>query len=113
MESNLNEVIALATSHMTYANLIIVIAALIIATITILLTILYNRDKRRLIQETTHNILQKISDNEQMRNDFINKILENKNFKQELERILDVHISNKMDRLVDEKQEKSNIGGFE
>lgn len=105
--------ITLADSYMYYANLIIVIAALIIATITILLTIFYSRDKRRLIEETTHNILDKIVDSEQMRNDFINKILENKNFKQEFERIVDMHISNKMDRLADKNQEKSSIGGFD
>ncbi|MCX2683534.1 hypothetical protein OQH60_06600 [Campylobacter sp. MIT 21-1685] len=113
MQNGINtDVIALANSYMSYANLIIVVAALIIAAITISLTIYYNRDKKRLIEETTHNILDKIANNEQMRNDFINKILENNNFKQEFERMVDIHISDKMDRLVDEKQEQSNIGGL-
>ncbi len=106
------DVIALASSYMTWANLIIVISALIIAVATIGLTIYYNRDKKRLIEETTRNILDKIADNEQIRNDFINKVLENKNFKQEFEKMVDKHISNKISQVTEEKQEKSNIEGL-
>lgn len=110
------DIIALASSYMSYANIIIVVvlsvATLIIAAVTILLTILYNRDKKKLIEETTCNILNKIADDEQMRNDFINKILENKNFKQEFERMVDIQVSDKMNRLVNESQEKSNIEGL-
>lgn len=47
-----------------------------------------------------------------MRNTFVKKILENENFKQEFERMVDIHISDKMDRLVDENKEKSSIGGL-
>lgn len=114
---NIGDVVALANSYMSYANLIIVVAVavatLVIAGVTIGLTIYYNRDKKKLIEETSRNLLEKIADNEQMRNDFINKILKNKNFKQEFERIIDMHISNKMDRLTDKNQEKSDIGGFD
>lgn len=106
------DIIALANSYMSYANLIIVISALIIAVVTIGLTIYYNRDKKRLIEETTRNILDKIADNEQMRNDFINKVLENKNFKQEFERMIDRCINNKTSKITEENQEKSSIGGL-
>ena len=114
MKNNLSngDIIALASSYMSYANIVIVIAALIIAFVTILLTILYNKDKKKLISETTHNILDKIANDEQMRNAFVTKILENENFKQEFERMVDIHISDKMDRLVDESQEVSSIGGL-
>ncbi|RDU60419.1 hypothetical protein [Helicobacter marmotae] len=114
MQNGLNngDIIALANSYMSYANLIIVVSALIIASITIGLTIYYNRDKKKLINEATYNILDKIAENEQVRNTFIEKILENENFKQEFERMVDIHISDKMDRLTDESQEKSSIGGL-
>lgn len=114
MQNSLNngDIIALASSYMSYANLIIVVSALVVAGATIGLTIYYNRDKKKLINETTHNILDKIADDEQMRNIFINKILENKNFKQEFERMVDIHISDKMDRFAEENQEKSSIGGL-
>ena len=113
MQNNLSngDIIALVSSYMSYANLIIVMVALIVAAVTIVLTIYYNRDKKRLIEEATHNILNKIADDEQMRNDFINKILENKSFKQEFERMVDIHIGNKMG-IADKNQEKSNIGGL-
>ncbi|MDA3967455.1 hypothetical protein [Helicobacter sp. WB40] len=114
MQNNLSndDIIALASSYMSYANLFIVIATLIIAFITICLTIYYNRDKKRIINETTRNILNKIADDEQMRNTFVEKILENEDFKQEFERMVDIHISDKMGRLVDENKEKSSIGGL-
>lgn len=110
MQTNLNngDIIALASSYMSYANIIIVVAALIVAAITIGLTLYYNRDKKKIISEVTYNILNKIADDEQMRNTFINRIL----FKQEFERMVDIHISDKMDRLVDENQEVSSIGGL-
>lgn len=106
------DIIALASSYMSYTNTFIVLAALIIAAVTIGLTFYFNRDKKKLISEATDNILNKIADDEQMRNTFINKILENKNFKQEFEKMVDIHISDKMDRLVDENQETSSIGGL-
>ena len=117
MQGNLNngDIIALASSYMSYANNIIVTVALIVAIATIVLTlyyIYYNRDKKKIISDVTHNILNKIADDEQMRNTFINRILENENFKQEFERMVDIHISDKMDRLVDEDQEVSSIGGL-
>lgn len=110
------DVISLASSYISFANTLIVvvvfIATILIALVTIGLTIYYNRDKKKLIKEATQDILDKIADNEQMRNDFISKILENKNFKQEFEAMVDIHVSDKMDRLADENQEKSNIGGL-
>ncbi|MDE5602489.1 MAG: hypothetical protein K2I71_01000 [Helicobacter sp.] len=118
MQNNLNngDIIALANSYMAYTNLIIVVAVavatLAVAVVTIGLTIYYNRDKKKIIEETTRNLLEKIADNEQMRNDFIDKILKNENFKQEFERMVDIHISDKMDRFIEENQEKSNIGGL-
>lgn len=114
MQGNLNngDIIALASSYMSYANNIIVTVALIVAIATIVLTLYYNRDKKNIISDVTHNILNKIADDEQMRNTFINRILENENFKQEFERMVDIHISDKMDRLVDEDQEVSSIGGL-
>ena len=55
----------------------------------------------------------KISEDENLRNDLINKILTNKNFAQEFEKMVDIHISDKIDRFSEDKQEKSNIGGFD
>ena len=117
MQNSLNvDVIALANSYMSYANLIIVVAVgvatLVIAGVTIGLTIYYNRDRKKIIKETTRNLLEEMTNNEQMRNDFIDKISENKNFKREFERMVDIHISDKMDRFAEEKQEKSSIGGL-
>lgn len=110
------DVISLVSSYMGYANILVVgvvsVATILTAAITIFLTIYHNRDKKELIKKATQDILDKIADNEQMRNDFINKILENKNFKQEFEAMVDIYVSDKMDRLADENQEKSNIGGL-
>lgn len=84
-----------------------------VAVVTIGLTIYYNRDKKRLIKEASEAFLDKIIDDEKLRNDFINKILKNSEFMQEFERMVDLHINDKMDRLADDTQEQSNIGGFQ
>lgn len=110
------DVIALASSYMSYANIIIVVvlsvATLVIAGITIGLMMYHSRDRKRLIEEATRNILEKIADNEQMRNDFINKILKDNNFRQDIERMMNAYIDNKMGKLVDEKHEQSSIEGL-
>lgn len=106
------DVISLASSYISFANTLIVVVVFIATILIALATFYYNRDKKELIKEATQDILDKIADNEQMRNDFINKILENKKFKKEFEAMVDMHVSDKMDRLADENQEKSNIGGL-
>ena len=80
---------------------------------TIWLTIHYNRDKQRLIKETADAFLNKIVEDEKLRNDFINRILKNSEFMEEFERMVDLHINDKIPISIDIDQEKSQIGGLE
>lgn len=80
---------------------------------TIWLTIHYNRDKQRLIKETADTFLNKIVEDEKLRNDFINRILKNSEFMEEFERMVDLHINDKIPISIDIDQEKSQIGGLE
>lgn len=73
----------------------------------------YNRDKQRLIKETTDVLLNKIVEDEKLRNDFINKILKNGEFIEEFKRMVDLHINGKISSPMDNDQEKSQIGGLE
>ncbi|HED5389947.1 TPA: hypothetical protein R5B43_000456 [Campylobacter jejuni] len=94
--------------------MIVAIVTFLTAFITIWLTIYYNRDKKRLIKETTDIFLNKIIEDEKLRNDFINKILKNSEFMEEFERMVDLHINDKISMLTDIEQEKSTrIGGLE
>ncbi|HEE8997251.1 TPA: hypothetical protein R2H77_001669, partial [Campylobacter jejuni] len=54
-----------------------------------------------------------IIEDEKLRNDFINKILKNSEFMEEFERMVDLHINDKISILTDIDQEKSQIGGLE
>ncbi|EAK6829306.1 hypothetical protein P3G05_001687, partial [Campylobacter coli] len=107
------DIITIASSYLTYGSLIVAIATFLTAVITIGLTIYYNRDKQRLIKETTDVFLNKIIEDEKLRNDFINKILKNSEFMEEFERMVDLHINDKISILTDIDQEKSQIGGLE
>lgn len=107
------DVISMMSTYLTYTTILIGVVTLILAAMTIWITIRSNRDGKRLIQESANNFLDKISEDENLRNDLINKILANKNFAQEFEKMVDIHISDKIDRLSEDKQEKSNIGGFD
>lgn len=82
--------ISIFSSYLSYANTMLVFAGIIIAVITIVLTLYYNQDKKKLIEKATHNILCKIADDEQMRNDFVSKIVENEKFKQEFKQMMDI-----------------------
>ncbi|MBR6613034.1 MAG: hypothetical protein IKK93_12545 [Campylobacter sp.] len=73
----------------------------------------YNRDKQRLIKETTDVLLNKIVEDEKLRNDFINKILKNGELMKEFKRMVDLHIDGKIPSPMDIDQEKSQIGGLE
>ncbi|PZT47812.1 hypothetical protein B6S12_07325 [Helicobacter valdiviensis] len=65
------------------------------------------------MQESANHFLDKIEQNETLRNELINKILKDKNFSEEFERMVDIHISDKMDRISEDIQEKSNIKGLQ
>ncbi|HFZ5084988.1 TPA: hypothetical protein ACIKZO_001717, partial [Campylobacter jejuni] len=108
-----SDIITIASSYLTYGSLIVAIATFLTAVIAIGLTIYYNRDKQRLIKETTDVFLNKIIEDEKLRNDFINKILKNSEFMEEFERMVDLHINDKISILTDIDQEKSQIGGLE
>ncbi|AJC93237.1 hypothetical protein CSUB8523_1757 [Campylobacter subantarcticus LMG 24377] len=74
----------------------------------------YNRDRKRLLKEATDIFLDKIIEDEKLRNDFINKILKNSEFMEEFEKMVDLHINDKIIAFKDEEQEKSTrIGGLE
>ncbi|WP_167333042.1 hypothetical protein [Campylobacter subantarcticus] len=58
--------------------------------------------------------MDKIIEDEKLRNDFINKILKNSEFMEEFEKMVDLHINDKIIAFKDEEQEKSTrIGGLE
>lgn len=93
--------------------IIVGIATVVTAVITIALTVYYNRDKQRLIKETADAFLNKIVEDEKLRNDFINKILKNSEFIEEFQKMVDLHINDKIPISIDIDQEKSQIGGLE
>lgn len=116
MEHTTNaDVIAVASSYISYANTLLVFGALIIAAVTIGLMIYYGQNKEKLIKETATHILEKISQDEQIRAEFIQKILSNENFKQEFETMIDIHLQDKMDDIRDgmqnENEQKQNRVG--
>lgn len=108
-----SNIIAIASAYISYANTLLVFAALLIATVTIGLTIYYNREKEKVIKETTNNILEKISQDDNLRDSFIQKILSNKDFQQQFEEMVDIHIQDKMDDIAENanKEEEQNEVG--
>ena len=59
------------------------------------------------------SLLEKISQDEQIRDEFIQKILSNEQFKQEFEAMVDIHIQDKMDDIVEKtnkEEEKNEVG---
>lgn len=107
------DLISMMSTYLTYTSIIIAAITLILAAMTVLITIHFNRDRKKLIQESSNNFLDKISKDENLRNDLINKILANRNFIQEFEKMVDIHIRNKINMTTEDKKEKSNIGGFD
>lgn len=101
------DMIAIASSYISYANTLLVFGALIIAGVTIWLTYHYNQNKEKLIKEVGTRILEKISQDEQIRDEFIQKILSNDNFKQEFEAMIDIHIQDKIDDIRENQQDES------
>lgn len=107
-----SDMIAVASSYIAYANTMLVLCGIFVAAASVAAVVFYNRDKRRIIEETKQNILIKIADDEQMREEFICKILENEKFLQEFKAMFDIYISDKLAMIDNEKQEKSSLGGL-
>ncbi|EGM2780786.1 TPA: hypothetical protein ACV154_001033 [Campylobacter jejuni] len=51
----------------------------------------YNRDRKKLLKEAIDVFLDKIIEDEELRNDFINKILKNSEFMEEFEKMVDLY----------------------
>ncbi|MGX3044424.1 hypothetical protein [Helicobacter sp. T3_23-1056] len=108
-----SNIIAIASSYISYANTLLVFAAVLIAILTIGLTMYYNREQVKVIKETTNNILEKISQDDNLRDNFIQKILSNKDFQQQFEAMVDIHIQDKMDDIAEKtnkEEEKNEVG---
>ncbi|EKS3201143.1 hypothetical protein ABZL51_001035 [Campylobacter jejuni] len=61
------------------------------AIVAIGLTMYYNRDRKKLLKEAIDVFLDKIIEDEELRNDFINKILKNSEFMEEFEKMVDLY----------------------
>ncbi|EIY3538179.1 hypothetical protein MMU55_001670 [Campylobacter jejuni] len=91
MVKYLSDIIAIANSYLTHATAIVTIATLLTAIVAIGLTMYYNRDRKKLLKEAIDVFLDKIIEDEELRNDFINKILKNSEFMEEFEKMVDLY----------------------
>lgn len=80
--------ISIASSYVSYANTTLVLCGLIIAALTIILTIYYNRNQKKLIEESIDKFLKEVSNNEGLQNKLIEAIVQNENFKSDIERLI-------------------------
>lgn len=109
----ISNVTTITSSYLNFANTFIVIAALLVAAITIILMIYHNRDKQKVIKEVTDKFLETLSSDNDLRNIFIQKILSNKDFQQQFEAMVDIHIQDKMDDIAEKtnkEEEKNEVG---
>ena len=109
----ISNVTTITSSYLNFANTFIVIATLLVAAITIILMIYHNRDKQKVIKEVTDKFLETLSSDNDLRNIFIQKILSNKDFQQQFEAMIDIHIQDKMDDIAEKankEEEKNEVG---
>lgn len=104
-----SDIISLANTTISVANTMLVWAGVLIALVAIFATMYYNREKKKLIKQTADEFLDKIANNEALRNEFIQKILSNKDFKDNFEKMVDLHIQDKFDLLDEYKNEEKTI----
>lgn len=103
-------VLGLASMMITASGVFVGLATLATAGITIILAIYFNKDKKKAIEETTNSLLDKIANDERIRSELISKILSNEDFKEEFEKMVDIHTRDKIDALMYYEKEQTKIG---
>lgn len=81
----------------TLANTFLVWGALFIAVATIGITIYFNREKKKDIDNAISEVLQKISDDDKIKDELIRCILSNDDFKQNLKAMIDIAARDQID----------------
>lgn len=61
-----SDMISIASSYISYANTTLVFCGVIIAALTIFLTMYYNRNQKKLIEESIDKFLKEVSNNESL-----------------------------------------------
>lgn len=95
--SVLHHIVQRADFTITIANTFLVWGALFIAFITIGITIYFNREKKKDIENAISEVLQKLSNDDKIKRALIERILANDSFKQELKAAIDIAARDQID----------------
>lgn len=93
----LQYVIQRADFTITLANTFLVWGALFIAVATIGITIYFNREKKKDVNNAILKVLQKIGNDDKIKNELIRHILSGNDFKQELKAAIDIAVRDQID----------------
>lgn len=93
----IQHVLQRADFTISVANTFLVWGALFIAIVTIGIAWYYNKNKQEEIKKAVSEVLQKIGNDDKIRAEFINDILQSRSFKEELRAMIDLAVRDQID----------------